>query len=187
MAEQRMVGEPATIEQARAHVEESRARLSETLDEIEDRLVEKRLELQEKLDVKKRVRERVDRKPLTMVAVAAGAGFLIGLIGRRRRAHAEREPVDRDELRALLRETREEDGEHDDVHEVHVGRAHPSFWQEARAQLVGALTAALVAAVSERMRPPAGERSARRDPEPDEDDFDDREMRGNWPAADDLE
>ncbi len=42
MVEQRTPGQPASIEQARAHVEQSRARISETLDEIEDRLVEKR-------------------------------------------------------------------------------------------------------------------------------------------------
>jgi ElaB/YqjD/DUF883 family membrane-anchored ribosome-binding protein len=163
--------EPATIAQARAQVEQSRARMSETLDEIEDRLVEKRTELREKLNVGKRVREQVDRSPLGAVAIAAGAGFVFGLLGRRRSRRRRNEEVDRDELREMLRESRE-NGD-DDVHNISIGRAHPSFWQEARAQLVGALTAALVAAVSERFRPHAD--SPRRSAEPAGDDWDDEE------------
>src|SRR5690606_1880459 len=149
MPAQLMAGEPETTEQARAHIEASRARISEKLDEIEERLVEKRVALREKLDVKKRLLNHVDEKPLRSVAIAAGVGFLLGTIGRRRsRGHVDAH--EREELRELLREARES-GE--DLPSVSIGRAHPTFWQEARAQLVGALTAALVAAVTERLRP----------------------------------
>lgn len=195
MPGQPRAGEPATIEQARAQVEASRARISETLDEIEERLTEKRVELREKLDVRKRVLDEVETKPLRTVAIAAGVGFLVGLIGRRRR----RERIDegdRDELRELLREAREHGD--DDVHPISIGRAHPSFWQEARAQLVGALTAALVAAVTERMRPREVRMEKQQQaPAPDpyayayEDDFDEEEdqprPRRRWPAADEIE
>lgn len=194
MAEQPVAGEPATIEQARAHIEASRARISETLDEIEERLVEKRVELREKLDVKKRVLDQVEEMPLRSVAIAAGVGFLLGMVGRRHRRDRIRRD-EHDELRGLLREAHE-DG--DDAPSISIGRAHPTFWQETRAQLVGALTAALVAAVSERLRPrevSAPARPAAPDPyatgyeDPFDDDDDDIEQprpRRRWPAADDL-
>src|SRR5690606_1414776 len=142
MPEQPTAGEPATIEQARAHIEASRARISETLDEIEERLTEKRVELREKLDVRKRLLDEVEEKPLRSVAIAAGIGFLVGMIGRRR-SHDHVSADERDELRELLRE------EGDDSPSISIGRSHPTFWQETRAQLVGALTTVLVAAVAE--------------------------------------
>lgn len=194
MPEHPMAGEPATIEQARAHIEASRARISETLDEIEERLSEKRVELREKLDVKKRLLDHVDEKPLSSVAIAAGVGFLFGMIGRRRSRDRVSES-ERDELRELLRESRESGEE---LPSVSIGRAHPTFWQETRAQLVGALTAALVAAVTERLRPrevkEAMERAAAPDPYAtgyddgfdDEDEPDQPRPHRRWPAADDL-
>lgn len=200
MPEQPMAGEPATIEQARAHIEASRARISETLDEIEERLVEKRVALREKLDVKKRVLDEVEARPLRSVAIAAGVGFLVGMIGRGR--SSERfDDDDRDELRELLSEMRASHDD-DDVAHVSIGRSHPSFWQETRAQLVGALTAALVAAVAERLRPREEKEALMRvrthHPDADaydedvfdDDVFDDDDAprpRRRWPAADDLE
>lgn len=160
--------EAATIAQARAHVEQSRARISDTLDDIEERLLEKRHELQEKLDVRKRMREQIDREPLVAVAAAAGAGFLVGLMGRRRRRGA----AEQAELRALL-EAQDYD-ESGDVRSVSVGHSHPSFWQETRAQLVGALTAALVAAIAERLRPHADVVAVAAESTDDEDDIDTR-------------
>ncbi len=187
-------GEPATIEQARAHIEASRARISETLDEIEERLFEKRVELREKLDVRKRLLDEVEARPLRSVAIAAGVGFLVGMIGRRR-SRRQVSADERDELRELLREAHEED---DAARPISIGRAHPTFWQETRAQMVGALTAALVAAVTERLRPREVKEAIERASVPDpyatgyDDAFDDEEpdrprRRGRWPAADDLE
>lgn len=138
--------EAASIEQARAQVEQSRARIADTLDDIEERLLEKRHELQERLDVRKRVREQIDREPLLALAAAAGVGFLAGMIGRRRTA-------ERDELRAML--DADDDGEIDDIRSISIGRSHPGFWHEMRGQLVGALTATLVAAIADRLRPHA--------------------------------
>jgi len=196
MPEQPVAGEPATIEQARAHIEASRARISETLDEIEERLVEKRVELREKLDVKKRLLDQVEEMPLRSVAIAAGVGFLLGMVGRgRRRDRIRRE--EHDEIRGLLHDAHEHG---DDAPAISIGRSHPTFWQETRAQLVGALTAALVAAVSERMRPrevTVHARPAAPDPYAtgyddafddafDDDDADRPRPRRRWPAADDL-
>lgn len=195
MPEQPTAGEPATIEQARAHIEASRARISETLDEIEGRLAEKRVELREKLDVRKRLLDEVEEKPLRSVAIAAGVGFLVGMIGRRR-AHDHVSADERDELRELLREARE-DG--DPSPSISIGRSHPTFWQETRAQLVGALTTVIVAAVAERLRPreikdaisraaaPDAYAAGYEDGYDDEDDMDRPHPRGRWPAADDLD
>ena len=149
--------EPRGVEQAREEVVRSRARISETLDQLEGRLVDKKHELRDKLDVKKRVHDAVDKRPLAAVGVAAGVGFLLGILGGGKGGHGD---ADSEELRELLREARE----NGDAPAISVGRQHPSFWQEARAQLVGALTAALVTAVAERMRP---HDQREHDPEPE--------------------
>lgn len=140
---------PGSVEQARSEVARSRARISETLDQLEERLADKQQALREKLDVKKRVNDVVDRRPLGAVAAAAGVGFLLGLIGGRGGSDHVMDEDEREELRALLHEARENGG----TPTISVGRSHPSFWQETRAQLVGALTATLIAAVAERLRP----------------------------------
>jgi ElaB/YqjD/DUF883 family membrane-anchored ribosome-binding protein len=149
MAEHTDPGEPNTVEQARAEVARSRARISDTLDELEDRLVDKQHALREKLDVKKRLNDIIEKRPLVAVGAVAGLGFLLGLIGGRGGTDAGMDDDEREELRELLREARA----NGDTPSISVGRSHPSFWQETRAQLVGALTAALVTAVAERLRP----------------------------------
>jgi ElaB/YqjD/DUF883 family membrane-anchored ribosome-binding protein len=61
---------------ARAEIEATRARMSETIDEIEDVLVRKKERIQSRLDVLAPVREN----PWPSMGVALGAGLLVGLL-----------------------------------------------------------------------------------------------------------
>jgi ElaB/YqjD/DUF883 family membrane-anchored ribosome-binding protein len=61
---------------ARAEIERTRARLSGTIDEIEDVLIRKRERVKRQLDVRARIRE----KPLHVAGIVLGLGFLIGAL-----------------------------------------------------------------------------------------------------------
>jgi ElaB/YqjD/DUF883 family membrane-anchored ribosome-binding protein len=60
----------------RADIEQTRARMSETIDDIEDVLVHRKEEIQDRLDVMAPVRER----PLPSAGIVFGAGLLLGLL-----------------------------------------------------------------------------------------------------------
>jgi ElaB/YqjD/DUF883 family membrane-anchored ribosome-binding protein len=79
---------PENPEAARAEIERTRARMSETLDEIEDALVRKKEEIRERLDVVARIRDQ----PLKAAGIALGAGLFLGLVsgGRKKDPEAER-------------------------------------------------------------------------------------------------
>lgn len=79
---------------ARDEIARTRARMSETIDEIEVALLRKKAVLRERLDVGARLRE----KPLTVVGVALGAGLVLGLLtggGKASRRKAEKEEAER--------------------------------------------------------------------------------------------
>lgn len=61
---------------ARAQIERTRMRMSETIDEIEDVLIRKKEQIQDRLDVFAPVRER----PMASLGIALGAGVLLGLL-----------------------------------------------------------------------------------------------------------
>lgn len=63
-------------QEARAEIEQTRSRMSETIDEIEEVLSHKREQLQDKLDVLAPIRE----KPLPSLGAAFGAGLFLGLV-----------------------------------------------------------------------------------------------------------
>ena len=63
-------------EVARAEIEMTRARMSETIDDIEEALVRKKEQFQDKMDVLGPVRENA----LPSAGIALGAGLLLGLI-----------------------------------------------------------------------------------------------------------
>lgn len=63
-------------ETARAQIERTRMRMSETIDEIEDVLIRKKEQIQDRLDVFAPVRER----PMASLGIALGAGVLLGLL-----------------------------------------------------------------------------------------------------------
>ena len=75
--------EPQTVDEAKDAVERSRQRISTTLDALEDRIVEKKHAMQDRMDVLRPVREQVTVRPLTAVAVAVGVGALLGSLGGR--------------------------------------------------------------------------------------------------------
>jgi ElaB/YqjD/DUF883 family membrane-anchored ribosome-binding protein len=72
---------PRTVDEARDAVEQSRQRISSTLDQLEGRIVEKKHELQDRADVLRPVRERIAERPFTTIAVAVGVGALLGSLG----------------------------------------------------------------------------------------------------------
>jgi ElaB/YqjD/DUF883 family membrane-anchored ribosome-binding protein len=75
------MGDPRTVDEARHAVERSRERISSTLDQLEDRIVEKKHELQDRVDVLRPVREQIVDRPFTAIAVAVGIGALLGSLG----------------------------------------------------------------------------------------------------------
>jgi ElaB/YqjD/DUF883 family membrane-anchored ribosome-binding protein len=73
--------DPRTVDEARDAVERSRQRISSTLDQLEDRIVEKKHEIQDRADVLRPVRERIAQRPFTSVAIAIGVGAVLGSLG----------------------------------------------------------------------------------------------------------
>jgi ElaB/YqjD/DUF883 family membrane-anchored ribosome-binding protein len=167
----RMEGsQPQTVDEARDAVVRSRQRISSTLDQLEDRIVEKKHELQEKADVLGPVRERVVARPFTAVAVAVGVGALLGSLGgghddsgrssssRSRRAH--RDSVPGDDERAELRKwrrarqqrlrARSHSAREDAGHDGHEDGS--SRLDGLRHQLMGAVTTAIGAAITAKVR-----------------------------------
>lgn len=67
-------GLPEDPDAARAEIERTRARMSETIDEIEDVLYRKKVEVQERLDVTAPVRE----DPVKTLSILFGAALLLG-------------------------------------------------------------------------------------------------------------
>jgi len=65
-----------TSEAARAEIERTRARISETIDEIEVTLLRKRKQLRNRFDVLGRLRD----SPLRAAAVVLGAGVVVGFL-----------------------------------------------------------------------------------------------------------
>jgi hypothetical protein len=75
--------EPRTIEEARVAVEQSRQRMSHTIDALEHRLTTRKEELEAKVDVLRPVKKRVRKRPLVALAVAFGVGVLLSQRKRR--------------------------------------------------------------------------------------------------------
>lgn len=96
--------EPATTEEARRAIEETRGRISATLDEIEDRIGEARENIRERMDVARPIRDRMRRNPLPGIGVALGVGVALGLLtggGKKKEKHPKM--LDEDEREALRR------------------------------------------------------------------------------------
>jgi ElaB/YqjD/DUF883 family membrane-anchored ribosome-binding protein len=68
--------EPENPQAARAQIEETRERMSHTIDEIEGALLAKKARIQDKLDVLSPIREN----PLLAVGAMFGVGLLLGLV-----------------------------------------------------------------------------------------------------------
>jgi ElaB/YqjD/DUF883 family membrane-anchored ribosome-binding protein len=154
--------EPRTVDEARNAVERSRQRISSTLDQLEDRIVEKKHELQEKVDFMRPVRDQIAQRPFTAVAVAVGVGALLGSIGggdgeeephrsRSGRLRGSISDSDRKELRDWRKQRRERlraVSRHGNDEED----GGSSRLSGLRHQLMGAVTAAVTTAVTSRLR-----------------------------------
>jgi ElaB/YqjD/DUF883 family membrane-anchored ribosome-binding protein len=68
--------QPRTVEEARNAVVASRERMSDTLDAIENRLVTKKQEITDRMDVMRPVKKQVRSRPWPALALAFGVGFL---------------------------------------------------------------------------------------------------------------
>lgn len=163
-------GEPQTVDEARDAVEKSRQRISSTLDRLEDRIVDKKHELKDRMDVLRPVREQVNQRPFTAVAVGLGVGALLGALGGRGddggRDSGDDRPgrsrVDRDRIldadeRAELREWRRHRRRHLNALSSSRGRDQDDDGGSGRLdalkhQVVGALTSAIGAVVTAKVR-----------------------------------
>jgi len=98
-----------TIEEARREIEDTRGRISGTLDAIELRLREQREELRNRLDVLRAVRRRIRSNVWPSLGIAFGAGAALGMIRRRRGREARRElsAAEREQLRRWRAERRQ--------------------------------------------------------------------------------
>lgn len=165
--------EPRTVDEARDAVERSRQRISSTLDALEDRIVEKKHALQQRADVFRPVKEQVAQRPFTAVAVAVGVGALLGSLGGRDsddrssrgddRSSRGESRRDRDgylsaEERRELREWRKHRHERWEarsrVRERQYEDEHsgPSGLDKFKNQLMGAVTSAIGAAVTAKVK-----------------------------------
>ena len=97
--------EPRTVEEARRAVEESRERMSDTLDAIEGRLVAKKQQLSDRMDVMRPVKQRVRSRPWPAIAIAFGVGVLLWKL-RNHEGHGEREEDHEGGLSRLLHRLR---------------------------------------------------------------------------------
>jgi ElaB/YqjD/DUF883 family membrane-anchored ribosome-binding protein len=160
--------EPRTVDEARNAVERSRQRISSTLDQLEDRIVEKKHELQDKADVLRPLREQIAQRPFTALAVGVGVGALLGSLGGSddepehrhtrsgrirgtslsdddRRGLREWRSARKDRLRAAAKRNRHHrDDSSDD--------SGSSRFDGLKHQLIGALTSAVTTAVTQRVR-----------------------------------
>lgn len=72
--------QPTSVAEARRAIEDTRGRISETLDAIEDRIQEKRHDLRNRLDVLQPVRHRIRSSVWPSLGIAFGGGLLFGLM-----------------------------------------------------------------------------------------------------------
>ena len=86
--------QPGSPEAVRAEIEQTRARMSATLDEIEGALVHTKEQIRESLDIQARIRQ----KPLQAVGAVFGTGLLLGLLtgggGSGKKERREREQLE---------------------------------------------------------------------------------------------
>jgi len=114
--------DPDTV---RAEIEQTRARMSGTIEEIEEALARKRAQIHEKLDFLAPIRER----PMTSALAAFGVGLLVGLLtggddedeveayGRGGTEWRDRSALWENRARRLLRLAREQEEEIRDLQE----------------------------------------------------------------------
>ena len=125
---------PDDPEAARAEIEKTRARMSETIDEIEDVLQRKKAEVQEKLDVTAPVRE----DPVKVLSIIFGAALVLGWLtggggGKKRNKETRELHLRLAELEAsgaLAASELEADSDHEE--EIEHAWCEAEMWRTAR-------------------------------------------------------
>jgi len=168
---------PQTVDEARHAVERSRQRISTTLDQLEEKIVEKKHELQDRADVLRPVKDQIRERPFTAVAVGLGVGALLGSLGgadderesrRGRGADSAMTDEERRELREWRRHRRERLEARLGATAARNGRSSrdhhdssdPGRLDAMKNQLMGAITSAIGAAVTAKVKEYAGMRPA---------------------------
>jgi ElaB/YqjD/DUF883 family membrane-anchored ribosome-binding protein len=148
---------PQNVDEARRVVEASRLRISATLEALEDRLVEKKQALHRRLDVARPMRGFVRSRPLVGLAVAAGAGLLLGVLGGGA-DEGDEEDLGEAEVAAIRRWRRERRKRLLSVAEDELPSFEPPpsrvgrLFRDMTHELAGAATALVIAALVERVR-----------------------------------
>lgn len=149
---------PQSVAEARLVVEASRQRISATLDELEDRFIDRKQQLRRRLDVVRPVRRFVGRRPLAGVALAAGAGLLLGVLGRGSDEEEEEAELGEAEVAAIRRWRRERrkhllSAAEDELPGFEAPRSgFRRMFRDMTHELAGAATALLIATLVERIR-----------------------------------
>jgi ElaB/YqjD/DUF883 family membrane-anchored ribosome-binding protein len=167
---------PQTVDEARDAVQRSRQRISSTLDALEERIVEKKHEIQDRADVMRPVREQIAGRPFTAVFAGLALGAFLGSLGGRdeeehvhrrsgRLSGQELGEGDREELRQWRRERkqrlrarmrRQRGGRPGELRahreDFRDDKGDDSRFDALKHQLLGALTSAVTAAVTTRLR-----------------------------------
>lgn len=162
---------PRTVDEARDAVERSRQRISSTLDALEDRIVEKKHEIQDRVDVLRPVRDQIQQRPFTAVAVAVGVGALLGSLGggddeeeeRTSRRGRKTGGEERAELREWRRARRERLEARARTHGNDEDDEGSSRFDALKHQLAGAVTSAISTALAAKVREMAGVSGGRGD------------------------
>ena len=98
----------------RAEIDLTRARMSTTIDEIEDILVEKTDKVRDTLDVPAKVR----RDPMKAVGIVVGTGLLLGFLTGSRKNDEDARNAWEKRARRILDIANEQEGEIKELHEA---------------------------------------------------------------------
>lgn len=98
-------------EAMREEINRTRARMSQTIDEIEDVLVREKEKVREQVDVGAKVR----RDPVRSLAMAAGAGLVLGFLTGGKKKSRTPDRVWEERTRRILDITREQEDEIEDL------------------------------------------------------------------------
>jgi ElaB/YqjD/DUF883 family membrane-anchored ribosome-binding protein len=111
------IAEPRSTDEARQAILETRGRISETLDDIEDALSAKKARFKERVNVLRPVTDRVRGSPWPAVGIAFAAGVVLSRLGgddeedeedeEDRSGSRQRDELDGEALREWRRERRE--------------------------------------------------------------------------------
>lgn len=117
--------EPQTTEEARRAIEQTRGRISSTLDAIEDRIGNTKEEIRDRIDVVTPLRERIRAHRGMSLGIAFGAGLLLSLVTGRDKSRGMLDESEREELRRWRAERRHRLRHEELVRSAHAAHRRP--------------------------------------------------------------